>query len=114
MPWTLSKRCPNPRGESDGFDRQSRWQEAADDLQAAVDGLYEDPGNAFLYAILLVHLEEFDLQQQHCAATLDRFADTDDVWTANCLVKSCLLRPGVIDPSKLPVEDREFATDEPA
>ena len=98
--------------------RQSRWQEAADDLQAAGNVLYDEPANAFLYAVLLVHLEEFDVHQQHCTEMLLRFADTNDVWTANCLVKSCLLRPGSVDLGNLPTHllsnDYELITDEPA
>src|SRR5439155_4529421 len=99
------------------YARQRRWRDGADDLGAAGEATLKKPDDAFLYAILLVHLGEFDLHRRLCEQMLERFAATDDVWTANCLVKSCLLRPGVVDPAKLPSallsEDREFATPEP-
>jgi len=99
------------------YTRQRQWRAAADDLGEAGEALLDNPADAFLYAILLVHLRESDLHRQFCERMLDRFASTKDVWTANCLVKSCLLRPGIVDPSSLPVsllsEDREFATKEP-
>jgi WD40 repeat protein/Tol biopolymer transport system component len=97
--------------------QQRRWRDGADDLRAAGEATVQEPGDAFLYAILLVHLREYDLHRRLCEQMLERFSATDDVWTANCLVKSCLLRPGAVDPARLPLallsEDREFATEEP-
>jgi hypothetical protein len=97
--------------------RQRRWRDGADDLSAAGKATLQQPGDAFLYAILLVHLGELDLHRRLCEQMVERFAATDDVWTANCLLKSCLLRPRAVDPAKLPLdllsEDREFATNEP-
>ena len=100
------------------FVRQSRWRDAADDLEVAGEAVYEDPGNAFLYAILLVFLNEHELHQQHCAKLLVHSGETNDVWTANCVAKSCLLRPGVVDLDRLPMhllsDDYGFASGQPS
>lgn len=120
----LSDRIANSPAETEALierahlhTRMRRWREAADDLEATGSEVLRKPGDAFLYAVLLTHLGKEAAHQELCNKMVDKFADTSDVWTANCLVKSCLLRPGVVDSTRLPVkllsEDYEFATDEP-
>jgi WD40 repeat protein/tetratricopeptide (TPR) repeat protein len=95
------------------FDRQLRlgeWSAAAETfgvlLKQHDSADLAAPGSGYAvvrYAIVLVHLGELEQYHSLCAELLEQYGTTEDVRLANNVCRTCLILPGVVDASLLPV-----------
>ena len=97
------------------FDRlrmAAQWQSAA---IIGVLLIEQDPENRFLWlrtAPTFVLAGDEQGYRQFCASMLDQFADTKELADAESTCKACMLMPGTVDASRLPLEVFSDALDQ--
>ena len=96
----------------DYLSRLGRWRESADDFQRAVK---LNPVNRFSWmraAPLLLLAGDHQAFEDLCRAMVEQFRGNHDPNVADAVCKVCVLRPGVVELSELPVQDvRDGAAD---